>query len=77
MRIVLYSRRGCHLCEQAEDMLAAHAPKIAVIDVDASADLAREFGARVPVVEGDGRVLIEGRFDEPELLARLAGARGS
>jgi glutaredoxin len=77
MRIVLYSRRGCHLCEQAEDMLAAHAPEIAVIDVDASADLAREFGTRVPVVELDGRVLIEGRFDEPELLARLAGARGS
>ena len=77
MRIVLYSRRGCHLCEQAEDMLAAHAPEIAVIDVDASADLAREFGTRVPVVEVDGRVLIEGRFDEPELLARLAGARGS
>jgi glutaredoxin len=77
MRIVLYSRRGCHLCEQAEDMLAAHVPEIAVIDVDASADLAREFGTRVPVVEVDGRVLIEGRFDEPELLARLAGARGS
>jgi|688.fasta_scaffold131809_2 glutaredoxin len=77
MRIVLYSRRGCHLCEQAEDMLAAHAPEIAVIDIDASADLAREFGTRVPVVEVDGRVLIEGRFDEPELLARLAGARGS
>jgi glutaredoxin len=77
MRIVLYSRRGCHLCEQAEDMLAAHAPEIAVIDVDASADLAREFGTRVPVVEVDGRVVIEGRFDEPELLARLAGARGS
>lgn len=77
MRIVLYSRRGCHLCEQAEDMLAAHAPEIAVIDVDASADLAREFGTRVPVVEVDGRVLIEGRFDEPVLLARLAGARGS
>lgn len=77
MRVVLYSRRGCHLCEQAEDMLAAHAPEIAVIDIDASADLAQEFGTRVPVVEVDGRVLIEGRFDEPELLARLAGARGS
>ncbi len=77
MRIVLYSRRGCHLCEHAEDMLAAHAPEIAVIDIDASADLAREFGTRVPVVEVDGRVVIEGRFDELELLARLAGARGS
>lgn len=77
MPIVLYSRRGCHLCEQAEDMLAAHAAEIAVVDVDASADLAREFGTRVPVVEVDGRVVIEGNFQEQELLARLAGVRGS
>ena len=77
MQIVLYSRRGCHLCERAEDMLASRTAKMSVVDVDSSADLAREFGTRVPVVEVDGRVVIEGRFDEPELLARLAGARGS
>lgn len=77
MKIVLYSRRGCHLCERAEDMLAAHAAEIALVDVDASADLTREFGTRVPVVEVDGRVVLEGNFEERELLARLAGARGS
>lgn len=74
MQIVLYSRRGCHLCEQAEDMLASRTAEMRVVDIDSSADLAREFGTRVPVVEVDGRVVIEGRFDEPELLARLAGA---
>lgn len=72
MKIVLYSRRGCHLCERAEDMLAAHAAELTVVDVDASSDLARTFGTRVPVVEVDGRVVIEGNFAEPELLARLA-----
>lgn len=77
MQIVLYSRRGCHLCERAEDMLASRIAEMSVVDVDSSADLAREFGTRVPVVEVNGRVVIEGRFDEPELLARLAGARGS
>ncbi|MFO0422148.1 MAG: glutaredoxin family protein, partial [Planctomycetia bacterium] len=53
MKIVLYSRRGCHLCERAEDMLAPHAAKMMVVDIDASPDLARAFGTRVPVVEVD------------------------
>lgn len=72
MKIVLYSRRGCHLCERAEDMLATRVAEVTVVDVDASADLARIFGTRVPVVEVDGRVVIEGNFQEQELLARLA-----
>lgn len=77
MKIVLYSRRGCHLCERAEDMLASRAAEISVIDVDDSSDLVRQFGTRVPVVEVDGRVVIEGNFEEQELLARLTAARGS
>ncbi len=76
MRIVLYSRRGCHLCDTAEDMLAPHAGEIEVVDIDASPELALAFGVRVPVVEVDGQVLIEGRFDERELVERLARHRG-
>lgn len=76
MRIVLYSRRGCHLCEIAEDMLAPHAGDMVVVDIDASADLARAFDTRVPVVEVDGEILMEGRFDERTLLERLSRRRG-
>jgi glutaredoxin len=72
MKIVLYSRRGCHLCEQVEEMLAAIAVETVVVDVDSSPGLAAAFGTRVPVVEVDGRVLIEGRFEERELMAVLA-----
>lgn len=72
MRIVLYSRRGCHLCEQAEEMLGCVPAETVVVDVDTDTALAEAFGMRVPVVEVDGRILIEGRFDERELLRRLA-----
>ena len=73
MKIVLYSRRGCHLCEQVEEMLASRPAETVVVDVDAAPGLAEEFGTRVPVVEVDGRILIEGRFEERELLRLLAG----
>lgn len=71
MRIVLYSRRGCHLCEQAEDMLQWHAAAVEIIDIDTSADLVARYGLRVPVVEIDGVATLEGRFDEPSLREAL------
>lgn len=71
MRIVLYSRRGCHLCEQAEDMLQWHAAAAEIVDVDTSADLVAKYGLRVPVLEIDGAVALEGRFDEPSLRRAL------
>lgn len=74
-QIVLYSRRGCHLCEQAEDMLACLAPEATIMDVDAEPHRAAAYGTRVPVVEIDGVVVLEGRFDEPQLLAAIR--RGS
>ena len=74
-QIVLYSRRGCHLCEQVEDVLAILAPEAAVVDIDTEPRLAAAFGTRVPVVEIDGVVAVEGRFDESQL--RVAIRRGS
>lgn len=75
---LLYTRRGCHLCEAAEDMLAAHAraASVEIIDVDADSELRQRFGLRVPVLEADGEVVMEGRFQEPEL-ARLLNSAGS
>ena len=77
MRLLLYTRRGCHLCETAEDILAAHARPgtLKTIDIDEDPDLQRLYGSRVPVLAADGRVVMEGRFDEPEL-ARLLGVDG-
>ncbi len=78
MVILLYTRRGCHLCEAAEDMVAAHAQGAAVeiLDVDADPLLQQLYGLRVPVLMADGTVVMEGRFDEPAL-ARLLNSTGS
>jgi len=67
----LYSRRGCHLCERAEDVVAAILPGADVVDVDGDADLRARYDLRVPVLEVDGVVLLEGRFDETDLVRRL------
>lgn len=75
MVLLLYTRRGCHLCEVAEDMLAAYGPAIVakLVDVDADPATQQRYGDRVPVLTADGGVVLEGRFEEAEVAGLLNG----
>ncbi len=56
-RLVLYSRPGCHLCEELLEELAPLLPPDAVVEtVDISGDpaLERRYGLRIPVLESAG-----------------------
>lgn len=51
MRLTLYTRDECHLCDQAMDVLAAaHAPDYESVWIDGDADLEARYGLRVPVL---------------------------
>jgi glutaredoxin len=69
-RVVLYTRRGCHLCDDAKRLLEAHGLAPASVDIDADPALRKRFDTCVPVVEIDGRIRFRGRV-EPMLLRRL------
>jgi glutaredoxin len=71
VKFLLYTRRGCHLCEAAEDLLACAGVSVECVDVDTDRAAAARYGLRVPVLEAAGRVLMEGRFD----VARVAALR--
>jgi glutaredoxin len=74
VEIVMYTRQGCHLCEEAWQLLERerqrHAFTLRQIDVDSDPQLQREYGECVPVVTVDGRVRFRGRIN-PVLLRRL------
>ena len=63
--LVLYSRPGCHLCEEARATLellladrAANglpAPRLVERDIEADADLQRRYAFTIPVVALGGR----------------------
>ena len=68
--IVLYTREGCHLCDDAEQILQQHGLQPSLVDIDTDSELKARFDTCVPVVEIDGRVMFRGRI-EPILLRRI------
>ena len=76
MRLVLYQRDDCPLCDHALAVLAtARAPEFASVWFDDDAELEARYGARVPVLrdEDEGREL-DWPFDQ-ELLAEFLHRR--
>ncbi|MFM7250641.1 MAG: glutaredoxin family protein [Planctomycetaceae bacterium] len=72
MDVLLYSRRGCHLCEAAEEAVADLLPGARVVDVAGDPELERAFGTRVPVLVIGGREVAAGRIDAAALATALA-----
>lgn len=64
MSVVLYTTVGCHLCEQARELVSTVAPDITLTLVDVAEDdvaeddeLLARYGERIPVLMKEGREL--------------------
>jgi glutaredoxin len=57
--VVIYSRRGCHLCEVAESVVKEvqreHEFSLEIIYIDGDAGLEKEYGEEVPVTLINGK----------------------
>ena len=58
---MVYTRAGCGLCLEAEQLAAreARGAEIAHVDVDADEALVAAYGVRVPVITVDGQEIAE------------------
>jgi glutaredoxin len=74
--VVVYSRKGCHLCEVVKESLSKLSRRGGFtwqeVDVDMDTELRRQYNDEVPVVFIDGRKAFKYRMDEQEFLRRLA-----
>jgi len=77
--ITVYSKPGCHLCEEAMSSLRALAPEFgfSLRELDITCDEAthRAYFDRIPVVFLDGEELCEHFLAEPVLRERLESRR--
>ena len=58
-RVTLYTRPGCHLCDDARAVVEAVCTELgetwAEVDIDGSEELTRTYGEEIPVTLVDGR----------------------
>lgn len=70
IEVVLYTRKECHLCEDAHATLKRFGIEPKLVDIDEHPDKLAEYNECVPVVEIDGRVHFRGKVNEV-LLRRI------
>lgn len=68
--VVVYTRQGCHLCDDATDLLREHGLEPQLVDIDQDPQLHQQFNTCVPVVKINGKERFRGRVN-PVLLRRL------
>lgn len=80
IRVTLYSRPGCHLCDEMKAVVArvSSSVPIALDEVDISSDKRLEelYGLEIPVLMVEGKKAAKYRVTEGELRRILADRAG-
>jgi glutaredoxin len=80
IRLRLYSRQGCHLCEEmlgeVERARAPYQTTLEIVDIDFDRELVRHYDTEVPVLFVNGRKFAKYRVDWRRLSEKLAREAG-
>jgi glutaredoxin len=75
-RVTLYAKPGCHLCEEAREVIARVCADIGTtyreVDITTDPELQRRYGEQIPVTVVDGAQHDFWRVDEARLRAALS-----
>jgi glutaredoxin len=78
--IILYSKPGCHLCEDAKAALATLAPyfvfSLEERDITQDALAFEKYRYTIPVMQIDGKIQLEARIDANKLQRALGEGYG-
>jgi len=70
-RVILYTRKGCHLCDVAKQVLRDAGLAVDEVDIDQDPELQARYNEEVPVVFLNGKKAFKYRVDPTELRRRL------
>jgi glutaredoxin len=75
-RVTLYSKPGCHLCDNAREVIARVCADLGTsyeeVDITSDPELRRRYGEQIPVTLVDGAQHDFWRVDEHRLRAALS-----
>jgi glutaredoxin len=79
LEVTLYTRRGCHLCDEAKSqiapVLAEFGARLREVDIDADPKLRELYNLDVPVIFLADRKIAKHRVDPGHFRRQLAEAR--
>ncbi|TAN47525.1 MAG: glutaredoxin family protein [Methylococcaceae bacterium] len=67
--LTLYGTAGCHLCEEAQDLLEALSLPAHHVDVAGDEDLLERYGVRIPVIRRTDGAELGWPFTAADLLS--------
>jgi glutaredoxin len=71
-QVTFYTKVGCHLCDEARDMLddiaAETAFELTETDIRSSPELFEQYRYRIPVIIIDNTLIVEGRIEYRDLV---------
>ena len=77
--ITIYSRPGCHLCDEMKAVVyrfAGESVTIEEIDISTDPDLEARYGLEIPVLLIDGKKVAKYRITEADLRRMLSARAG-
>lgn len=74
VELVLYTRPGCHLCDDARKVLVSVGVAFDEVDITKDGVLEAEYGLAIPVIELNGRCIFEAGMDPASLPERIRSA---
>jgi len=76
MHIILFTTQGCHLCEQAHELLLDIADKqpleISLREIGDDDDLVARYGIRIPVVQFPDETELDWPFSQADVEAIIS-----
>jgi glutaredoxin len=75
IRIEVYSRPGCHLCDEAKEVIdrvrVRHTFEVKMINIELDPALEAAYGSEIPIVLINGNKAFKYRVDEAELERKI------
>jgi len=75
LKLTIYSKKDCHLCEEAKSVLAKYPVEIEEIDIETDPQLFEKYRYEIPVIFLDDRKLFKYRVDEKKLQQLIRSGR--
>ncbi len=76
MKVTVYTRSGCHLCDEAKQVIESVRRRATFdyeeLDIDSDPQLRQLYNEEVPVIAIDGKKAFKYRVTPAELLKKLA-----